>query len=244
MMFAPLGDSAVAVTVGPGLDEPTLARVRALASALRDGPVDGIVDVVPAYATVTVFYDVNTMAASGLPPYERVCQLITGHAEKNGRRWSGLLRLGRSAKATGTSVSVGQVIEIPVCYGEAFGPDLIDVAHHCRLAPEEVITKHAAAEYRVHAVGFAPGFGYLGGLPRELHTPRRATPRLEVAAGSVGIGWQQTGVYPLASPGGWQIIGRTPLAMFRADREPPALLSVGDTVKFRAISAPEFASWI
>ena len=240
MTFAPLGDSAVVVTVGTELDEPALARVQALVAALADEPVEGILDIVPAYATVTVFYNVSAMAASGLPPHERVCRLITERAEKPGRRWSGLLRLGKSAAPNSPAASV---VEIPVCYGNAFGPDLVDVAHHCRLAPEEIVAKHTAAEYRVHAVGFAPGFGYLGGLPRELHTPRRATPRLEVPAGSVGIGWQQTGVYPLASPGGWQIIGRTPLAMFRPDRESPALLSVGDTVKFRAITAEELASW-
>jgi len=135
------------------------------------------------------------------------------------------------------------VVEIPVCYGGEYGPDLAVVAAHTGLTPEEVIQLHSAAEYRVHAIGFSPGFPYLGGLPPRLNTPRRATPRPSVPAGSVGIGSAQTGVYPVASPGGWNLIGRTPRALFRLHKSPPALLLIGDRVKFRPITPGEFAAW-
>lgn len=237
MMFASLGDSAVVVTLGAGIDEPTLARVRALAAALEQDCPPGIVDIVPAYATVTVFYDVEAWGGASVTPYERVCRLIAERAEKLASRWPELLRLGKAG------ADVAAAVEIPVCYGGEFGPDLAEVAQHCKLAPEAVVSQHAGADYFVQAVGFAPGFCYLGGLPVTLRTPRRPSPRLAVPAGSVGIGWEQTGVYPLTSPGGWQIIGRTPLAMFRVDRTPPALVRVGDRVKFRAISPEEFAAW-
>jgi inhibitor of KinA len=120
---------------------------------------------------------------------------------------------------------------------------LAEVARHCQLTPAEVIERHRAGNYLVHAIGFAPGFPYLGGLPDALHTPRRATPRLVVPAGSVGIGGAQTGIYPLTTPGGWQIIGRTPLALFRPAESEPALLRVGDRVKLIAITPEKFAAW-
>ena len=131
-------------------------------------------------------------------------------------------------------------MEIPVCYGGEFGPDLPFVAARAGLSEDEAARRHAAGEYRVHLIGFAPGFPYLGGLTAELAAPRRATPRERVPAGSVGIAGRQTGVYPLETPGGWQIIGRTPLRLFRLDADPPALLRTGDGVRFRAIAADEF----
>ena len=135
------------------------------------------------------------------------------------------------------------MIEIPVSYGGEHGPDLQEVAQHCGLAVTEVMALHAKADYLVHAIGFAPGFPYLGGLPEKLHAPRRTTPRLSVPAGSVGIGGAQTGIYPLVTPAGWQIIGCTPLLLFRPNEAEPTLLRVGDRVKFRAITPEEFAAW-
>jgi inhibitor of KinA len=129
-----------------------------------------------------------------------------------------------------------------VCYEGEFAPDLAEVAHHAGLSPDEVAQRHAAAAYRVGCVGFMPGFPYLTGLPPELATPRRAIPRREVAAGSVAIGGSQTGIYPSVSPGGWNVIGRTPLRLFDVTRQPPALLRAGDAVRFRAISRTEFES--
>lgn len=125
-------------------------------------------------------------------------------------------------------------IQIPVIYGGEYGPDLDIVAQHCQLSPDEVITQHSAASYLVFFLGFQPGFAYLGGLPPSLATPRRSDPRLRVEAGSVGIGGSQTGIYPAASPGGWQLIGRTSLSLFDPAHTPPTLLQPGDLVRFVA----------
>lgn len=240
MLFAPLGDSAVLVTLGRSIDDATLVRVRSLTRALEVSRPVGVVDVVPAYSTVAVYYDLTAFAGSDGPVFERVCELIAQRAEKAEHAWPDVVP---GKLAGGGQDEKSATIEIPVCYGGEYGPDLQEVARHCGLREEEVVTLHSGGDYRVHAVGFAPGFPYLGGLPVSLRTPRRATPRTRVAAGSVGIGWTQTGIYPLETPGGWQLIGRTPLAMFQVERNPPALLSVGDRVRFRAISAEEFAAW-
>ncbi len=223
MTLFPLGDSAIVVTLASGLDESALPRVRALVAALEhDRPV-GVVEIVPAFATVTVFYD----AAHGAG-FEPLCRAIEDCA----------------ARAEATLVShESPLIEIPVCYGGAFGPDLAEVATRSGLPAERVIALHSGANYLVHAVGFTLGFAYLGGLPEKIHVPRRATPRTSVPAGSVGIGGAQTGVYPLSTPGGWNLIGRTPLALFDAAQAEPARLGVGDRVRFRAINPEEFAAW-
>src|SRR5262249_10853589 len=131
----------------------------------------------------------------------------------------------------------------PVCYDSDFAPDLQAVANHCRLSPNDLIACHSSGRYQVRCVGFTPGFPYLNGLPKQLAMPRRATPRTRVPAGSVAIGGRQTGIYPLSSPGGWNLIGRTPLQIFDARRESPALLRIGDNVTFKVISAKEFAQW-
>jgi inhibitor of KinA len=132
------------------------------------------------------------------------------------------------------------VVEIPVCYGEELGPDLGDVSRGAGLPETEVIRLHAGTDYRVACVGFIAGFTFLSGLPPQLATPRRATPRQKVPGGSVGIGGAQTGIYPKESPGGWNIIGRTPLRLFDVTKDPPAKLRAGDRVRFREISRQEF----
>ena len=128
--------------------------------------------------------------------------------------------------------SVGRTVEIPVVYGGSAGPDLDNVARHTGLSTEEVITRHSNAEYVVYFLGFLPGFAYMGGLDASLATPRHTTPRVSIPAGSVGIGGEQTGIYPMASPGGWQLIGRTTLQLFAPSQEPPTLLRPGDRVRF------------
>lgn len=223
MTLTPLGDSAVVLAVGAGLDEAVLARVRVIAAALARDPLPGVVDIVPAFATVTVHYD---PAHSG--PFAALCTAI----ETRATRAEAVLPSGES-----------RVVEIPVCYGGGHGPDLGDVAARSGMSVEQVVALHRGGSYLVHAIGFTPGFGYLGGLPEKLHTPRRATPRPQVPAGAVGIGGALTGVYPLVTPGGWNLIGRTPLRMFDAARAEPALLHAGDRVRFRAITPEEFAAW-
>ncbi|MCX6954970.1 MAG: 5-oxoprolinase subunit PxpB [Verrucomicrobia bacterium] len=223
MTLSPLGDSAVVVALGSELDATTLRRVQALVAALeRDCPA-GVVDVVPAFTSVTVYYEVAHIGG-----YARLCAALGARME---RAESALV------------ATAARVTEIPVCYGGEFGPDLGEVAARAGVSADEVVHFHAGGDYLVHAVGFAPGFAYLGGLPAKLHTPRRATPRTGVPAGTVGIGGAQTGVYPLATPGGWNLIGRTPLRLFDAGRADAALLRTGDRVKFRAICAEEFATW-
>jgi len=133
-----------------------------------------------------------------------------------------------------------RVVEIPVCYGGDLGPDLDDVARMHELSPDEVVRLHSAAEYLVYMIGFMPGFAYLGGLPERIATPRRKTPRTAVPAGTVGIGGRQTGVYPLVSPGGWNLIGRTPVKIFDIARAEPTLLGTGDRVRFRPMTRAEF----
>lgn len=223
MTLTPLGDAAVVVALGTGADELALPRVRALAAALeRDLPA-GVVDIVPAFASVTVHYNPGLIIS-----YAALCAQIEVQA----------------ARAEAAVVAQDpRVVEIPVCYSDELAPDLGTVAARAGLSVEAVVTLHTGADYQVHAVGFAPGFAYLGGLPAKIHTPRRHTPRTSVPAGTVGIGGEQTGVYPLATPGGWNLIGRTPLKMFDPERAAPALLHVGDHVRFRAISGQEFAAW-
>jgi KipI family sensor histidine kinase inhibitor len=221
MTFSPLGDTAVVLALGEADDAAEIARVRAVARAIERQRPSGVVDVVPAFARVTVFYDVA-----------RIVSFAALAAE-----------LERIAAAAGSDESESEVrrVEIPVCYGGESGPDLGAVAAHAGISPDEAVALHRDGDYWVQAIGFVPGFAYLGGLPEKLKTPRRATPRASVPAGSVGIGGAQTGIYPLATPGGWNLIGRTPLRLFDVARDEPALLRAGDRVKFRALTPEEFA---
>jgi KipI family sensor histidine kinase inhibitor len=215
----PMGDRALLVVLGEGIDARVNDQVHGLASTLRKSGLPGILDLVGAYATLTVHYEPSIWAGQGTPPHEAVA--------------SEILRLWKEARAA--SVRPSRLVEIPVCYGGDFGPDLEDVARHCGLSPKAVITRHSSPAYRVFMLGFAPGFAYLGGLDPALAAPRRETPRLKVPAGSVGIAGTQTGIYPLDTPGGWQIIGRTPLKMFDPSLEEPCLLRPGDRLRFSPI---------
>jgi KipI family sensor histidine kinase inhibitor len=222
MTLSPLGDAAVVMTLGSTIDDAVAARVHALAAEIERHPPRGVTDVVAAFASVAVFYDVTQFGG-----FDRFCEELH--------------RLAQRADA-GVVSDASLFVEIPVCYGGEFGADLREVASAHDVSEAQAIALHSGAEYRVHAIGFAPGFPYLGGLPEQLATPRRSTPREQVPAGSVGIGGAQTGIYPLATPGGWNLIGRTPLRLFDPLRTPPALLRAGDRVKFRAIDGRDFAA--
>ena len=252
MWFAPLGDSALTIRLGEGVDAGALAAVGELAAALREADLPGLTDIVPAYATVTVFYEPMVWMNPGDPvaPCEKLCAAVSGVVEtwrkaraEETRGAATHLRRGRESPPHRVPEKTSRRREIPVCYGGEFGLDLAEVAAHTGLSAEEVVARHGGVEYRVQAIGFAPGFPYLAGLPRELETPRRTTPRTEVPAGAVGIGGAQTGVYPVKSPGGWQLIGRTPLKLFDVARSEPAWLRVGDVVTFRAITSEEWVAW-
>jgi inhibitor of KinA len=233
MTVAPLGDCALVVTLGGEPDPVTLQRVRALAGALHRARIPGLIDVVPAYATVAVYYDPVKTVGPEAGPFERMSAAVL--------RCAAAARV--SARRLPRKALSDRLVEIPVCYGGPFGPDLEEVAQLAKLTPAQVISRHSQVEYTVLAIGFSPGFPYLGGLPDRLRTPRRATPRQFVPMGSVAIGGDQTGVYPVSTPGGWNLIGRTPSLLFRAEETPPALLNMGDRVKFRPISAEDFALW-
>jgi inhibitor of KinA len=228
MKLEPMGDSAVVATLGSGIDAATLGAVMGLAGSISAAGRAGITDVVPAYNSVTAFYDPARFGEPHGDAYGAVCRFIESCAA------------GAAGAAPGAQP---RLVEVPVCYGGEFGPDLGSVAEHCGLGADEVVRLHSGADYLVHAIGFTPGFPYLGGLPEALRTPRRDTPRGHVPAGSVAIGGQQTGVYPVDSPGGWQIIGRTPIALFRPRMNPAALLRLGDRVRFKVITEAELESW-
>lgn len=224
MRLHPLGDRAVLIHLGDQIDEATHRRVRAVCARLERSSVPGMVEIVPAFASVAVHFDPAAASAGGTDPFKRVEAALRRALEDMEE----------------AELPAARTVEIPVCYGGELGPDLEAVARRHGLAPEEVARIHAAGDYRVFMIGFAPGFAYLGGLDPRIATPRRATPRTRVPASSVGIGGAQTGVYPIDSPGGWQLIGRTPLRLFTPEAEAPTLLRAGDRVRFRAISAEEF----
>jgi inhibitor of KinA len=225
MRFTPLGDRAVTITLGDAIDLATHRRVRAACAALDAHRPAGVIDQVPAFASVTVHYDPACVVGDAAEsPYERLVSQLDE-----------LLSMAREEE-----LAPPRVIEIPVCYGGALGPDLNDVARQHDLTAQDVIDLHSSAEYLVYMVGFMPGFAYMGGLSERLATPRRATPRTAVPAGTVGIGGSQTGVYPLESPGGWNLIGRTPARVFDIHRSPATLLAAGDHARFTPISLTEF----
>jgi len=222
-----LSEQAITIEFGQEINEDTLQKVTAFNQLIIQNPFPGFYTTVPAYTTLTVFFDPLQVIQSDLPGtdcFDKVSAYLTGL--KNNRQDILITHPG--------------TITIPVCYDGLFGPDIEEVASHTKLTPQEVISLHSKAIYKVYMIGFVPGFAYLGGMAEALATPRRATPRNAVPAGSVGIAGMQTGVYPLETPGGWQIIGRTPLKMFNADRPQPALLKAGDQVVFKPIDKSEF----
>jgi KipI family sensor histidine kinase inhibitor len=222
----PLGETALLLRFGDHIDSTINARVHAAAALLRAVELPGVVDLAPAYATLALHYAPKVWAGPGGVPWRHLADAV------------------RSVFATppaDADAHTSALVEIPVCYGGDDGPDLVEVARRCALTIDEVIARHAAATYTVAMLGFAPGFPYLLGLDTRLHTPRRATPRTRVPAGSVAIGGAQTGIYPAELPGGWQLIGRTPLTLFDATFDPPCLLAAGDRVRFRAITRADFS---
>ncbi|MGZ5504016.1 MAG: 5-oxoprolinase subunit PxpB [Chthoniobacterales bacterium] len=232
MKIIPLGDSALVIRVRETLDDPrgTLAVVLETIETLRRANWPGVLEITPAFLGVGIFFDPAKIGAIGSEDSPN--EWLTGRIEA-------LLNHGRKIVPRPVRAPL---VEIPVCYDDEFAPDLPLVAERAGLASAEVVRRHSAAEYRVHCLGFTPGFAFLSGLPAKLATPRRDTPRKEVPAGAVAIGGQQTGVYPQVSPGGWNVIGRSPIRFFDASAATPTLLRVGDRVRFRPITRTEFDS--
>lgn len=214
----PLGDAALTVEFGSEIDPEVNARVIAFAETVRAHAWEGVLDVVPTYRSMTIHID----------PLRLDLNTLTDR----------LLRLPHSASQH-TASSRGPHT-IPVLYGGEWGPDVEDVAAFAKMPVADVIQLHASVLYRVYMLGFSPGFPYLGSVPEPLAMPRLATPRTTVPAGSVGIAGAQTGIYPISTPGGWRLIGRTPLALYRRHSAPPFLLGPGDLVRFEPIGPQEF----
>jgi inhibitor of KinA len=233
MEITPLGDSALIVRVAENFEDApdeTLSAVLAVQRRLEDAQLPGVIEFAPAYTTVAVFFDSMRVAKAGAEPD----RLFDWLAERIREALSDARDIHQKLES--------RLIEVPVCYEAEFAPDLDDVARHAGVQGKEVVDLHCCPEYRVHCVGFTPGFPFLGGLPAKLATPRRPIPRKEIPAGSVAIGGAQTGIYPIKSPGGWNVIGRTPLRLFDPAKNPPALLGAGDRVRFHAITREEFAA--
>jgi inhibitor of KinA len=217
--FVPASDQSLLVSLGQEVTLESHQSVVKLLNLLQAEPIEGVRNLHPAYCSLLIKFD----------------PVKLDHNELQAKVVPCLARLEE------TPLPTPRQIEIPVCYSEEFGPDLRDVATMHGMTPAQVIELHSSPTYTVYFLGFAPGFGYLGGLPKALTSPRLETPRAKVPQGSVGIGGNQTAIYPITTPGGWRLIGRTPLAMFRRKRSPMSLLQIGDQVRFRVISKEEFA---
>lgn len=216
----PCGDCAATVQIGQVISEQVNGAVVRALEAIRRAAIPGVRELVPSYAAICIHYDPEMLSWQTLQDALRQVSLEepAGETEKPGRE-----------------------ICIPVCYGGAFGPDLPFVAAHSGLSEEEVVRRHSGGSYLVYMLGFLPGFAYLGGMDECIACPRLETPRTRIPAGAVGIAGGQTGIYPLASPGGWQLIGRTPLRMFRMEAGQGVFaLSAGDRVRFVPIDAVTF----
>lgn len=218
MRFCAASDQAMLVYFGEEIGFAAHEQVVKLLRVLQEKPLAWIRNLQPAYCSLLVTFD--------------ACAVDHAEVEATIRRYE--------QRAEKMKLPKPRTVEIPVCYGGEFGPDLDELAATHRLTPAKVIELHTSCSYHAYFLGFSPGFAYLGDLPAELATPRLATPRKKVPAGSVGIAGKQTAVYPFATPGGWRLIGQTPLAMFRADREQMEMVSVGDRVQFRVITREQF----
>lgn len=218
--FEPSSDQSLLVYFGHEITLQSQERVRRLLWLLELKPVAGIRNLHPAYCSLLVKFDALKLQHDEL---EAILKEYLNRLEE-------------------VTLPEPRQLEIPVCYGGEYGPDLSDVAAMHGMTPAQAIELHTSTNYLVYFLGFVPGFAYLGQLPEALVTPRLAMPRKKVPAGSVGIAGNQTGVYPFATPGGWRLLGRTPMAMFRTDRDGLSLLSIGDRVRFTPISADRFAT--
>lgn len=212
------GDSALVVEFGDRIDPALNREVRELWRAMDRAALPGVVELVPTYRSLLVCYDPLVIDADDLQG--RILEI---------ERHKGELEL-----------VAPRVIHVPVVYGGEFGPDLPAVARHAGLTEAQVVAIHSDAEYLVYMLGFSPGFPYLGGMSQRIAAPRLATPRTVIPAGSVGIAQRQTGIYPVESPGGWQLIGRTPLRLFDPARRPPTLFEAGDAIRFVPVGEDEY----
>ncbi len=213
-----VGDRGLLVEYGDRIDPVVNKKVISMAIGLEHDAPAGVIEIIPSYLSLLIIYDPFVTTASVLQ--------------------KSLISLEK--RLPEIEIPPPQTVEIPVCYGGEFGPDIQFVAESNSLTVDAVVRLHSKPEYQIFMIGFSPGFPYLGGLPKELHTPRLKTPRTQVLVGSVGIANEQTGIYPVTSPGGWQLIGRTPLKLFDPERSNPFLYKAGDRIRFTPISPEEY----
>jgi inhibitor of KinA len=225
----PLGDSAILIDFGNELNESINQKVLAIFRKIKDQNMHGVLDVVPAYSSLTIHYDVMKIIekAGSRSVFDFITNEVKKIIEDNNE-----IIFEENGK-----------ISIPVCYDEEFGIDIAYLANKKNLSVEDVIELHTSKTYRVYMIGFLPGFAYMGSVDQKIQIPRKENPRKKIEAGSVGIAGEQTGIYPLQSPGGWQIIGRTPLQLFNKEKKEPVLLQPGDEIKFFSISKDEFRNY-
>lgn len=216
--YLPAGDKALVVEYGNEIDPRTNRMVRNLYQVLKKNKVQGIEELIPAYRSLLIYYDPLAISLPELKKHLRECEEGMAVFE----------------------IPQPEITLIPVVYGGLYGPDLEDVAGHSKLTIEEVVKIHTQNDYLIYMLGFTPGFTYLGGMSPRIAAPRLAIPRTHIPAGSVGIAGKQTGIYPIDSPGGWRVIGRTPLKLYDPCSEPPVLLSPGDYVRFAAIAEEDY----
>ena len=217
--ISPVGDRAISIDFGQVIDPIINRHIRQTIERIKELQLDGIIELVPTYCALLVEYDAM------LYSYSEICNIIEPTLEEG---------------MTNTTNELVTVVEVPTVYGGEFGPDLSFVASHNHLSEDEVISIHSGTDYLVYMLGFIPGFTYLGGMDPRIVTPRLSSPRTLIPAGSVGIAGEQTGTYPSDSPGGWQIIGRTPVTMYDMSKAQAALLNAGDYVRYVPIDESEF----
>lgn len=216
--FAPRGDNSIQITFGNEIKEEINQEIRKYLFALEKEEIPGVIEAIPSYCHLNIIYDVENYYYEEI--YDRLYKIKESFSD--------------------IDIPEARVVEIPVLYGGEYGPDLENVAKHNNLTSGEVVQIHSSEKYLIYMLGFTPGFPYLGGMNEKIATPRLKEPREKIWAGSVGIAGNQTGIYPIESPGGWQIIGRTPLKLFDIKRKPEILLRAGDYISFYSISIEDF----
>lgn len=212
------GDSSLLIEFGQEISPEINRKITATVQLMKKQQIEGVVDIIPAFCSLLINYNPRVISYDELKSRMQGLVKVDAKAEQGKKR----------------------VFEIPVCYGGKYGPDLNAIAEHAGLTPEEVIEIHSSRDYLIYMLGFLPGFTYLGGLDERIHTPRLANPRVKISAGSVGIGGSQTGIYPLDSPGGWQLMGMTPVKTYDPERETPILVEAGDYIRFVPVTEEEF----
>lgn len=214
----PAGDSSLLIEFGAEISVEINRKIAAVVQMMRERQVKGVVDIIPAFCSLLVNYDPRVVS------YDEIYKELDELAQMD-------ISAGAGHK---------KIFEIPVCYGGEYGPDIANIAEHAGISEEEVIRIHTSSDYLIYMLGFLPGFCYLGGLDERIHTPRLKNPRLKIPAGSVGIGGSQTGIYPLDSPGGWQLMGMTPVKTYDPNRKNPILYEAGDYIRFVQIDEKEY----